>query len=251
MDKPGQMRQDPEDAKQGRPRPGRNRMALPRFPPSLAALTALAALLVLAAPARAGDAAAEALDRAGLVEVTDLDPTISLDMRYATNRNFIGRAVYPSGRCFLRREAADRLAAVQADLRARGLGLVLYDCYRPFSVQKTFWELTPDRRYVGRPVEEGGRPVSGSKHNRGMAVDAGLVDGQGRPLPMPTDFDDFSARASRTYQGGDPAALANSRLLAEAMARHGFRPISSEWWHFDAEGWRECPLLDLPLPPGN
>lgn len=205
-------------------------------------------------PARAAGATpgseASALARAGLVEVTDLEPSIRLDMRYATTNNFTGRAVYPSGRCFLRREAARRLVAVQAELRARGLGLVLFDCYRPFSVQKTFWEVTPDKGYVGRPVEKDGRPVSGSKHNRGMAVDAGLVDAKGQPLPMPTDFDDFSARAWRTSTGGDPGALANSRLLAEVMARHGFRPISSEWWHFDADGWKACPLLDLPLPPG-
>ena len=204
--------------------------------------------------ARAADPAPDhvthALSRAGLVEVTALDPTIRLDMRYATTNNFTGRAVYPSGRCFLRQEAAARLTAAQAELRARGLGLVLYDCYRPFSVQKTFWEVTPDKSYVGRPVEEGGKPVSGSKHNRGMAVDAGLVDGEGRALPMPTDFDDFSPRASRHFTGGDAGALANSRLLAEVMARHGFRPISSEWWHFDADGWKACPLLDLPLPPG-
>lgn len=202
-----------------------------------------------AEPAR--DDAGAALSRAGLVEVTLLDPSIRLEMRYATDHNFIGRAVYPSGRCFLRREAAHRLAAVQAELRAGGLGLVLYDCYRPFSVQKIFWELTPDKRYVGRPVEQDGRPVSGSKHNRGMAVDLGLVDASGRKLPMPTDFDDFSPRASRAFTGGDPQALANSRLLAEVMARHGFSPISSEWWHFDADGWRECPLLDAPLPPGD
>lgn len=205
-------------------------------------------LAFAATAALAADPETEALERAGLVEVTGLDPTIRLEMRYATTNNFTGRAVYPSGRCFLRREAATRLVAVQADLRALGLGLVLYDCYRPFSVQKTFWELTPDRGYVGRPVERDGKPVSGSKHNRGMAVDAGLVDASGAALPMPTDFDDFSPRAARSFQGGAPQAQANSRLLAEVMARHGFRPISTEWWHFDADGWRQCPLLDLPLP---
>ncbi|MEF3695642.1 M15 family metallopeptidase [Desulfolutivibrio sp.] len=228
-------------------------MTLPRRFASWAILMAILPCLFVPDTTRAADPAPgpeiSALTRAGLVEVTALDPTIRLDMRYATTNNFTGRVVYPSGRCFLRQEAAARLAAVQADLRARGLGLVLYDCYRPFSVQKTFWEATPDKGYVGRPVEEGGKPVSGSKHNRGMAVDAGLVDATGRPLPMPTDFDDFSARASRHFTGGDPTAAANSRLLAEVMARQGFRPISSEWWHFDADGWKACPLLDLPLPP--
>jgi len=230
-------------------------MTLPRLLASWAILAAILPGLFGPDTARAAepspDPGISALTRAGLAEVTALAPSIRLDMRYATTNNFTGQAVYPSGRCFLRQEAAARLAAVQADLRARGLGLVLYDCYRPFSVQKIFWELTPDKGYVGRPVEEGGKPVSGSKHNRGMAVDAGLVDGEGRALPMPTNFDDFSPRASRTFTGGDPKAAANSRLLAEVMARHGFRPISSEWWHFDADGWKACPLLDLPLPPGK
>ncbi len=230
-------------------------MTLPHLFATWAILAAILPCVFAPAMARAADPAPDpaiqALARAGLTEVTALDPSFRLDMRYATTNNFTGQAVYPSGRCFLRREAAMRLVAVQAELRARDLGLVLYDCYRPFSVQKIFWEATPDKGYVGRPVEEGGKPVSGSKHNRGMAVDAGLVDASGTVLPMPTDFDDFSPRASRNFTGGDPGARANSRLLAEVMARHGFRPISSEWWHFDADGWRQCPLLDVPLPPEN
>jgi beta-N-acetylhexosaminidase/D-alanyl-D-alanine dipeptidase len=211
----------------------------------------LAACLVLAGPARAGDPETLALERAGLVEVTGLDPAIRIEMRYATPDNFTGRAIYPSGRCFLARETARRLARVQARLAREGLGLKLYDCYRPFSAQKTLWELAPDKRFVARPEKRDGRPARGSRHNRGAAVDRTLVDAQGRELPMPTAFDDFSPRAARNHQGGDPTAQANSRHLEAAMVEEGFTPLASEWWHFDGPGWRSCPLLDLPLPPGR
>src|SRR5262249_44323001 len=132
-----------------------------------------------------------------LVDVTTLDPTIRLDLRYARPDNFTGVAVYPSARCLLRRDAAERLARVQRPLVAEGLGLVVWDCYRPFSVQERFWTLVPDERYVARPVRSDGRPVGGSKHNRGAAIDVTLLDAAGQPLEMPTGFDDFSARAHR------------------------------------------------------
>ena len=142
-----------------------------------------------------------------LVDVATLDPTIRFDLRYAGPDNFTGVAVYPAARCLLRRDAADRLVRVQRRLRNDGLGLLVWDCYRPFTVQERFWALVPDARYVARPERRDGRPVSGSKHNRGAAVDVTLVDAAGRPLPMPTGFDDFSARAHR----GAPAPRRGAR----------------------------------------
>ncbi len=156
----------------------------------------LAACLVLAGPARAGDPETLALERAGLVEVTGLDPAIRIEMRYATPDNFTGRAIYPSGRCFLARETARRLARVQARLAREGLGLKLYDCYRPFSAQKTLWELAPDKRFVARPEKRDGRPARGSRHNRGAAVDLTLVDRRAGNCPCP--------RPSTTSRPGGP-----------------------------------------------
>jgi D-alanyl-D-alanine dipeptidase len=181
-----------------------------------------------------------------LVDVTTLDPTIRLDLRYARTDNFTGVAVYPTARCLLRRDAAERLARVQHALHAEGLGLLVWDCYRPFTVQERFWTLVPDERYVARPVRNDGRPVGGSKHNRGAAVDVTLLDADGRSLEMPTAFDDFSARAHR----GAPApagARANAERLEAAMRAEGFEPLATEWWHFDAPGWQACELLDVPL----
>jgi zinc D-Ala-D-Ala dipeptidase len=184
-----------------------------------------------------------------LVDLAVVDPTIRVDIRYATPDNFTGVAVYPVARCLLLRDAADRLARVQRRLRADGLGLVVWDCYRPFSIQERFWALLPDERYVARPERRDGWPVAGSKHNRGAAVDVTLVDAAGAGLEMPTGFDDFSERAHRDAASVSPAARANAQRLEAAMVAEGFEPLPTEWWHFDAPGWQAAELLDVPLAP--
>lgn len=214
---------------------------------SLILALALALCLLPAAPPAAAQKAEERLRAAGLVDIETTSPTIRLDIRYATPDNFTGQAVYPLAKCYLRRDVAERLDRVQKDLAGQGLGLKAFDCYRPFSIQERFWEIVPQEGYVARPVRKDGRPASGSKHNRGAAVDVTLVDASGRELPMPTGFDDFSEKAHRNYRGGDPAALANSRLLEEAMVRQGFAPLPTEWWHFDGPGWEGYELLDIPF----
>jgi beta-N-acetylhexosaminidase/D-alanyl-D-alanine dipeptidase len=186
-----------------------------------------------------------------LVAVGTLAPGIREDLRYAGPGNFVGRAVYPAGsRCLLRPDVAARLARVQARLEAAGRGLLVWDCYRPFAVQERFWALVPDDRYVARPVRApDGTPRDGSKHNRGAAVDATLVDAHGTPLPMPTGFDDFTAAAHRGSGAGGPVAQAHAAALADAMAAEGFVGLPTEWWHFDGPGWEAYELLDVPLVP--
>jgi len=138
--------------------------------------------------------AGAAPDPTALVEATALVPGLRVDMRYATADNFTGKVIYPVARCLLRRAVALRLARVQAALAARGLGLKVWDCYRPLAVQQKLWDLVKDPRYVADPKK-------GSRHNRGAAVDLTLVDKDGRELPMPTRFDDFSEKAHRDYKG--------------------------------------------------
>ena len=207
-------------------------------------LVAVLTLSVAVSSALAGAPATPAA--AGLVDITAVAPDVKLDI-YATPDNFSHVAVYPAPRCFLRADVAKRLATVQAELKAQGLGLKVYDCYRPFSIQKKFWALVPNEDWVAKPVEKDGKPVSGSKHNRGAAVDLTLVDAAGNELPMPSGFDDFSEKARRDYTGGDPAARANSKRLEAAMQKAGFDPLPSEWWHFDGPGWQGFELLDVPL----
>jgi len=181
-----------------------------------------------------------ALALATLVDATTIVPHLRLDVRYATAGNFTHQRLYAHARCLLHDEVARRLADVQRELAARGLGLVAYDCYRPLSVQKKMWALVPDERYVSDPAK-------GSRHNRGAAVDLGLVDKRGRALPMPSGYDEFSARAHRDFAGGSDAARANRALLEEVMQRHGFVGLPTEWWHFDAAEWQSYPISDEPL----
>jgi D-alanyl-D-alanine dipeptidase len=175
-----------------------------------------------------------------LVDLAALDPTLHFDIRYATADNFTGAAVYPVARALLRYEAAQALLAVQAELRREGLGLLIWDAYRPLSVQRAFWALVPDERYVANPAK-------GSRHNRGAAVDLTLCDSLGRPLPMPTAFDDFSRRAHRDATDWTPEQRRNSERLQAAMERHGFAGLPTEWWHYDLVGWRRYAVLDVPL----
>jgi beta-N-acetylhexosaminidase/D-alanyl-D-alanine dipeptidase len=208
-------------------------MPLRRLCPPLPALAALAlAVLLAAAPALAQKTPVQA----GLVDITTVAPDIALDIRYATPNNFTGVAVYPAPRCFLRADVAKRLATVQAELKNR-----------PFAIQKKFWALVPNEDWVAKPVEKDGKPASGSKHNRGAAVDLTLVDAAGKELPMPSGFDDFSEKARRDYTGGDPSARANAKRLEAAMQKAGFDPLPSEWWHFDGPGWQGFELLDVPI----
>lgn len=176
-----------------------------------------------------------------LVDLAEVAPGIRLDLRYATADNFMKAAVYPCARCLLRRPAAEALARAQASLAARGLGLQVWDCYRPPAVQKRMWSLVPDARYVANPAR-------GSVHNRGAAVDVTLVDSAGAALTMPTGFDDFTAAAAAAAEASAEASK-NRATLREAMEAAGFVGIRSEWWHFDLAGSRGAAIIDAPLCP--
>ncbi len=182
-----------------------------------------------------------------LIDVGRWIPAIRQDIRYATTNNFTRKVVYPAPRCLLRFAVAQRLARVQRALEKRALGLKVWDCYRPFSVQEKFWALVPEEKYVARPVRKDGQPIAGSKHNRGAAVDLTLVDASGQELSMPTDHDDFSERAHRDFDRLTAEQKRNRALLEQVMIAEGFTPLPSEWWHFDGPGWEKYPLSDEPL----
>jgi D-alanyl-D-alanine dipeptidase len=179
-----------------------------------------------------------AADKPDLVNVEKFIPGIVLDIRYATTNNFTGKQVYPVAKCLLRRSTAEKLKAVQADLQKQNLGLKVYDGYRPLSVQKKFWEIMPDDRYVANPAK-------GSKHNRGGAVDLTLIDAKGKELPMPTAYDDFSEKAHRNYKNLPEEVIRNRDLLGKVMEKHGFAGLDTEWWHFDDRDWKNFELLDI------
>ncbi len=178
-----------------------------------------------------------------LVELVALERGIKLDIRYATDRNFVGRPVYTEARAFLQRPAAEALARAHRALRERGYGLLVFDGYRPWTVTKLFWDLTPpaQREFVADPRK-------GSKHNRGCAVDLSLYDlATGREVEMPSAYDEMSPRAYPHYGGGTPEASARRDLLRAAMEREGFTVEPNEWWHFNYRDWRQYPILDVPF----
>ncbi len=175
-----------------------------------------------------------------LVEISSIDPSIVVDLRYATAHNFVGKVLYREGRCVLRRMTAERLSRAQKRLQRQGFGLKIWDGYRPLSVQREMWALVPDSRYVANPER-------GSRHNRGAAVDVTLVDANGVEVSMPTAFDDFSERAAATFADLPDSILVHRRILQEAMTAEGFTILDSEWWHFDDPNWQRCELLDIPV----
>lgn len=178
---------------------------------------------------------------ADLIELTRLNKTIKLDIRYATTDNFVGRAVYTEARAFLQRPAAEALVRVHKLLKKDGLGLAIFDGYRPWSVTKLFWEVTPDdkRIFVADPSK-------GSKHNRGCAVDLSIYNLKtGKLLPMPSDFDDFSEKASPNYTGGTDEERTNRDKLRRLMEAEGFTVNKNEWWHFDYKDWEFYAIYNL------
>jgi D-alanyl-D-alanine dipeptidase len=183
--------------------------------------------------------------QADLVEIVQLDPTIHLDVRYATSNNFTGQPVYRQARAFLQRPAAEALVRVNRSLKDRGYGLLVFDGYRPWSVTKHFWEITPkDKREKGFVAN----PAKGSKHNRGAAVDLSMYDlATGKEADMPSGYDEFSNRADPDYAGGTSEQRLRRDLLRAEMEKESFTVDPGEWWHFNFRGWEQYPILDVPF----
>lgn len=172
-----------------------------------------------------------------------LEPTLRLDIRYATADNFVGRPVYPEARAFLQRPAAHALMRAHRALRGKGYGLLIFDAYRPWSITKLFWDVVPPdkREFVADPKR-------GSKHNRGCAVDLSLYEiRSGREVAMPSAYDEMSERAYPDYAGGDPGPRAAREVLRAAMEREGFKVEPNEWWHYNYRDWPRYPILDIPF----
>ena len=210
-------------------------------------MTPLAALfmaLFIAAPLQAQDRPPrdpKATRQADLVELVTLDPTITLDIRYATTNNFLGKVVYPEARAFLQRPAADAVVKAHRELARHGYGLLIHDGYRPWSITKVFWDMTSgyEREFVADPKV-------GSKHNRGCAVDLTMYDlATGQAVVMPGEYDESSPRSYPDYGGGPPEARATRDLLRAVMEPQGFTVEPNEWWHFNYKDWASYPVLDI------
>jgi zinc D-Ala-D-Ala dipeptidase len=176
-----------------------------------------------------------------LVEIIKLDPTIKLDIRYATKNNFLGKPVYKQPRAFLQRPAAEALVRVNQTLRKLGYGLVVFDGYRPWYVTKVFWDVTPADKKIF--VAD---PRKGSRHNRGCAVDLSLFDlNTGAEVKMPSEYDEMTERAHINYECATPEAKRLREMLRAAMSAEGFSVYEPEWWHYDYKDWKEYPIMNL------
>ncbi|MGB7069464.1 MAG: M15 family metallopeptidase [Pyrinomonadaceae bacterium] len=198
-------------------------------------------VLAVAATAQIAAPKEENKREADLVEIIKLSKSIKLDVRYATADNFIGKQVYPEARVFLQRPAAEAVVRVHKRLKKRGLGLVIFDGYRPWAITKLFWEVTSpeQRKFVADPA-------TGSKHNRGCAVDLSIYDREtGSILPMPSGYDEFTERASPDYPGGTVEERDNRDLLRNLMEAEGFTVNPNEWWHFDYKNWQDYRIYDI------
>lgn len=174
-----------------------------------------------------------------LINLEKFIPDVVLEIGYATTNNLTGKKVYNLPRAYARKPVAEALKKIQADLKRKGLGLKIFDGYRPYSATVKFYELFGDTTYVASPYK-------GSRHNRGCALDLTLINLKtGKELQMPTGWDSFTKEAWPSTPVADPTIRANRKLLIDTMEKFGFTVYESEWWHFDFVGWQKFEVLDI------
>lgn len=166
-------------------------------------------------------------------------PDVVLDIKYATPTNFTGEVIYDGAKAFARAPVVRALREVQDSLARLGLGLKIYDAYRPYAATLRFYEVYRDTNFVANPRR-------GSRHNRGCAVDVNLIDLRtGDELAMPSGFDEFTELAHPRFMDLPVDVISNRELLISIMEFFGFSVYPTEWWHFDFNGWENYPLMDL------
>jgi len=183
---------------------------------------------------------AQQLQEAGLVNIKDIDPDIVIDLKYATTDNFTGINLYGDfNEAYLQPEVAKMLGEAQKKLKEKhsDWNLIVYDVARPRSVQQRMWDMVKNtnwKNYVANPSWI-------SMHSFGVAVDLSIVDEQGIPIDMGTEFDEFTEMAEPRHEARflqekklTQQQVNNRLLLRNIMKSVGFRSINNEWWHFDA-----------------
>lgn len=177
-----------------------------------------------------------------MADIKKIIPDIVLDLRYTTTNNFMHKKLYPATTTtYLRLPAAKALMAIQKELRNLGLGLKIFDAYRPYTVTEKMWELVKDDRYAADPKK-------GSGHNRGTAVDVTLINLISKEeLQMGTGYDNFSDTAHHSFMALPKIVLENRKTLRSTMEKHGFRMLETEWWHYSLPNAKDYELLDIPF----
>jgi len=174
-----------------------------------------------------------------LVNLERFIPGIVLDIRYATTNNFTGEKIYNSPCAFVRKPVAEALLGIQNELLEKGMGLKVFDAYRPYAATVKFYEVYKDTNFVAAPWK-------GSVHNRGCAVDVTLIDLKtNKAFEMPTVFDDFTEEASHSYSDLPDNILKNRQVLKNIMIKYGFQIYDAEWWHYNFRDWKNFELMDI------
>jgi D-alanyl-D-alanine dipeptidase len=183
------------------------------------------------------------LRKPDLVELVKLDPTIKLDIRYASTNNFMRTPFYSQARAFMQLPAAQAVVRANSELKKHGYGIIIHDGYRPWYVTKMFWDGTPADKH-----DFVANPIPGSRHNRGCAVDLSLYDLKtGDEVRMPSGYDEMSERSYPEYKGGTPEETKRRDLLRQVMEAQGFTVEPHEWWHFDYKDWKLYPVMNVPF----
>lgn len=174
-----------------------------------------------------------------LIDLEQLVPTVVLDIRYATTNNFTKEKIYTLAKAYARKPVAEALKQAQAEFAKSGVGIKIFDAYRPYAATVKFYEVYKDTTYVASPYK-------GSRHNRGCAIDMTLIDLKtGEELKMPTEYDSFRKEAWPSSPVADPVVKKNRDLIITVMSKYGFKVNSSEWWHFDFKGWEKFEVMDI------
>lgn len=174
-----------------------------------------------------------------LIDLEKFVPGLVMDIRYATTNNFTHEKIYNMAKAYARKPVAEALKKVQEELKPQGLGIKMFDAYRPYKATIKFYEVYRDTTYVASPYR-------GSRHNRGCALDLTVIDLKtGEELKMPTEYDSFKKEAWPSTPVSDPLIRRNRQLLIDIMTKYGFRVNGSEWWHYDFKGWKNFEVMDI------
>ena len=172
------------------------------------------------------------------VNLSEYSKDFILDMKYATNDNFLKTKVYECEACYLRYNTVKALLKANETFWKKGYRIKIFDCYRPLDVQKKMWKIVPDANYVANPAK-------GSIHNRGGAVDISIVDENGLEVDMGTAFDFFGPESAHDFKAFPKEILKHRKILKKIMAKSGFESFDSEWWHYNVKDAKKYPISNF------
>lgn len=186
-------------------------------------------------------------EKGNLVRLLDLDDDFIVDLKYATADNFTGQQIYNSNDCYMDRHTAEILMQAKNIFKKDGYRVKVMDAYRPISAQEKFWEILPDDNFVARPPDMTKLKVFRPTHLNGLCVDITLTDMEGKELEMPSDFDDFSEKASLLCQTTPEPGRKNAAYMKAVMERVGFQAYKNEWWHFYDVSTEATPFMNFQI----